>query len=121
MTRTLPILLRRTPINGRIVVLTNYLPDINRRGIIRVRGEGKHDVTADFDAILCEMLLDPDCGDIVAQLDGAVRCPDALSKNNREEIARFLLKLIDIIERHNNHWNLHADKAPEDDLEDCAE
>lgn len=97
------VLLRRGPVTGGVNALTNYSYKMHgTKEILRAASNGKHDVTADFDALVCEFLLDPDCGDIIEQLDGAVRCPDALSKANREEIGRFRIKLMAIIKRHNN-------------------
>lgn len=92
-----PILLRESPLTKRIMALTRY----TRKGdLIEVHTDGKHDVTADFDAIVLEHLLDPDCGDICAQLDGAARGMK-LTKKDRQEVKRFRKRLIVIIKRHN--------------------
>lgn len=101
MARKTPVLLRESPMSGRITVLTNYTRgEVNGRDLIKVRGDGKHDVTADFDAIILERLLDPDAKSIVEQLDGAARGMK-LTKKDRAEIAAFRERLIEIIERHN--------------------
>lgn len=101
--RKTPVLLRVAPLSKRINALTNYRHTEGSNGadIIVAATNGKHDVTADFDAIVLEMLLDPDAKSIVEQLDGAARGMK-LTKADRAEIAAFRERLIAIIERHNS-------------------
>lgn len=97
--RKTPVLLREAP-SGRINALTNYrYRYVKGAGVLQVVGDGKHDVTADFDALICEHFLN-DCPDIVAQLDGAPKAME-LTPSERREIRVFRRKLIEIIERHN--------------------
>ena len=101
--RKTPVLLREAPLSKRINALTNYrrTKAPNGADIIVAATNGKHDVTADFDAIVLEMLLDPDSSSIVEQLDGAARGMK-LRKKDRAEIAAFRERLIEIIGRHNS-------------------
>lgn len=94
--RKTPVLLRRAPFSGDINALTNYR---RVRDAIRVTTGGKHDVTADFDAIVCELLLD-DAPDICAILDGAAQGFE-LVEDEREQARKFHKALVTIVERHN--------------------
>ena len=95
--RKTPILLRKAPLSGGINVLTNY----RRVGkVIRSATDGKHDVTADFDALVLEELLNPDATGITAALDGAARGM-TLDASERKEVRVFRNRLVALIERHN--------------------
>jgi hypothetical protein len=103
MARKTPVLLRRAPLSGDINAITRYTRKPMRSGgpdMICAAIDGKHDVTADFDAIVLEHLLDPDAQGIIEQLDGAARGMK-LTKADRAEIAAFRERLITIIHRHN--------------------
>jgi hypothetical protein len=65
-----------------------------------LKATGKDDVTADFDALVLETLLDPDSPDIVEMLDGAARGIE-LTEPEREQIRTFRERLVALIERHN--------------------
>jgi hypothetical protein len=98
--RKTPVLLRRAPISGGVNALTKYTYR-NGGAILQAATDGKHDVTADFDALVLETLLDPDAADITAALDGAARGLD-LNEAERAEVAAFRERLVQIIERHNS-------------------
>ena len=99
--RKTPILLRRAPLSGGITALHRYTRYQFRNGeeILKAAIDGKQDVTADFDAILCELLLGP-APKIIEQLDGAAR-GIVLTGGEREEVRLFREALIAIVERHN--------------------
>jgi hypothetical protein len=97
-----PILLRRAPLMGGVSALTRYKwveKDGNPHALLQVVGDGKHDVTADFDALVCEMLLD-DSPDIAGIL-GGVADGQRLSDDECQQVADFRRNLVAIIERHN--------------------
>ena len=95
--RKTPILLRKAPLSSRINVLTNY----RRAGkAIRATIDGKHDVTADFDALVCELLLDPDSPDIIGILDG-VGDGALLTGAEKQQVRSFRFRLKNLVERHN--------------------
>lgn len=108
MARKNPVLLRRGPLSGRINALTNYRRSGD--GPIKVVGDGKHDVTAAFYALMLEELLDgkghaeheasQPSPDIVAILDGAAD-GDELSDEHRTQIRSFRERLRAIVEDHN--------------------
>lgn len=107
MARKTPVLLRRAPLSGDINVLTNY--SRNGDGPIKVRGDGKHDVSAAFYALLTQELLDGECHtdvagesspDIIAILDGAAD-GDQLSDDQRAQVRSFRERLREIVEDHN--------------------
>lgn len=110
MARKTPILLRRAPLSGRINVLTNYSrKEINGLDMIQVRGDGKHDVSAAFYALLTQELLDGECHtdlaaqpspDIIAILDGAAD-GEKLSNDERAQLRSFRERLREIVEAHN--------------------
>jgi hypothetical protein len=112
MARKTPILLRRAPISGRINVLTNYSRgEINGQDTITVRGDGKHDVTTAFYALMLEELLDGKTyaeddarslptPDLVAILDG-VADGLRLSDEERAKVRAFRERLKSIVEAHN--------------------
>lgn len=102
MSRKTPVLLREGPVTGTIQALTRYTRTTTPAGreVIKAATEGKHDVTADFDALVLETLLDPDSPDIVMILDGAAR-EIPLDASEREQIRAFRERLIAIIARHN--------------------
>lgn len=102
MPRKNPILLRRGPLSGRINALTNYRHDGPR---LKVVGDGKHDVTADFDALVMEILYGdghdgPPCPDIVFLLDKAA-AGEALDSYEREQMDGFHGRFKKLVERHN--------------------
>jgi hypothetical protein len=97
--RKTPVLLRRGPLSGGINALTNYRRK-NGGAVLQAAENGKHDVTADFDALVLEGLLDPDSPDIVLALDGAAKGME-LDAGEREQIRAFRERLIALIERHN--------------------
>lgn len=99
MARKTPILLRPAPMSGGVNVLTNYKYVAGGR-ILQVVGEGKHDVTADFDALVLQTLLDPDSPDIASILDG-VADGETLNETERTQVRAFRERLVKIIERHN--------------------
>lgn len=94
--RKTPVLLREGPLSGKVWALLRYRRTDER---IQVIGEGREDVTADFDAILCERLLTP-APNVIEQLDGAAR-GIGLSAAERDEISAFRAALVEIVERHN--------------------
>ena len=109
--RKTPVLLRRAPLSGRINVLTNYVRGEAPGGqtMIEVRGDGKHDVTAAFYAILLEELLDGEghegvageaASSLIAILDGAAD-GEQLSKRDRNELRAFRERMVEIVDDHN--------------------
>lgn len=64
-----------------------------------VSTNGKHDVTADFDAIVMQTLLDP-APNIVGILDG-VADGEPLTADERAEVRAFRESLRAMVERHN--------------------
>lgn len=105
--RKTPVLLRRAPLSGRINALTSY----RRPGdAITVVGDGKHDVTASFYAIVLEELLDgkghaehdatQPAPDIISILDG-VADGDPISDEQRKQVRAFRERLRAIALDHN--------------------
>jgi hypothetical protein len=104
--RKTPILLRRAPMSGGINALTNY----RRSGdMLRVVGDGKHDVTADFYAIILEELMDgkgtssdydKPSPTIIMILDRVCQ-GEPLTVADREELHSFLGRLRTIVVEHN--------------------
>lgn len=105
--RKTPVLLRESPLTKRVLALTRYRrKTVNGNEVIEASTDGKHDVTADFDALVLGFLLDAHedqqgCPDIVEQLDGAARGMK-LTDGERCEIERFRERLILLIDRHNS-------------------
>lgn len=108
MARKNPVLLRRAPLSGRINALTNYRRSGD--GPIEVVGDGKHDVTAAFYALMLEELLDgkghaehdasqPTPG-IIAILDGAAD-GEQLTDEERAQLRSFRERFRAIVEDHN--------------------
>jgi hypothetical protein len=99
--RKTPILLRQGPLSGRIYALTRYQRKPLKNGgyTMAVIGDGREDVTADFDALVCEHLLD-DAPDICAILDGAAD-GQRLTDDECQQLANFRKALVAIVERHN--------------------
>jgi hypothetical protein len=99
-----PVLLRRSPLSGGVNALTNYRrvahPNDPESYILHAATNGKHDVTADFDALVLEALLDPDSPDIVEILEGCL-LGEVLTGVEEKELRAFLDNLIALIERHN--------------------
>lgn len=98
--RKTPILLRPAPMSGEIMALYRYTrKNLNGKDLIDCGSGGRQAVTADFDAIVCEMLLN-DAPDICACLDGAAKGME-LDEDERAQVGRFRAALVGIIERHN--------------------
>jgi hypothetical protein len=98
--RKTPILLRRAPLSGRINVLTNYRKSSGTGRPLTVVGDGKHDVTAAFYALLLEELLDPDSADIVSILDG-VADRHKITLAEAAQVRAFRNRLASIVTAHN--------------------
>jgi hypothetical protein len=94
--RKTPVLLRRGPISGNINALLRYREVED--GVLHVAS--KHDVTADYTALMLEELLDPDSPDIAAILDG-VADGEELTEEQRTQVRSFRERLVVVIERHN--------------------
>ena len=99
MTRKNPILLRRGPMSGRVQALTNYRY-LNGGETLKVLGDGKHDVSGDFDALMLEELFADDAPDIVSILDGAAD-GETLTDDERRQVRSFRERLRTVCERHN--------------------
>jgi MoxR-like ATPase len=98
--RKTPILLRPSPLTGEVMALYRYSRKMIRgREVLDSGLDGKQPVTADFDAIVLELLMD-DAPDITAALDGAARGLE-LNDAERLEISNLRASLVKIIERHN--------------------
>lgn len=111
MSRKTPVLLREGPLTGTIQALTRYTrKTVRGREVIQAATEGKHDVTADFDALVLETLLGDDCPDMAATLDGAARAM-SLDASELEELGRLRERLVALIERHNSTGHAKP-KAP---------
>lgn len=108
--RKTPVLLRRAPLSGRINVLTNYSrKEVKGLDVIEVRGDGKHDVSAAFHALMLEELMDgtrhrgghcDPVPDIIAILDGAAD-GEELSDEERGQLREFRERFREIVEAHN--------------------
>jgi hypothetical protein len=99
--RKTPILLRPSPLTGSVMALHRYTrKKIHGRDVLDSGVDGKQDVTADFDAIVLESLLDPDSPDIVGILDG-VADGETLTDAERAQVRGFRERLKKIVERHN--------------------
>src|ERR1035438_2903780 len=103
MARKTPILLRKSPLTERIQVITNYKMETRPSGVEMVKvigNDGKHDVTADFDALVLEALLDDDANDALCTIDAlcdSETCDDAQLGRLRIFHGRFA----ELVERHN--------------------
>ncbi len=98
--RKTPVLLRVAPLSGGVMALTRYTRKMIRgKDLIEAHTDGKHDVTADFDALVCELLLNP-APDIIAILDG-VGGNIPISDEEREQVVAFREALVRLVERHN--------------------
>lgn len=100
--RKAPVLLRRSPVSDKIVVLTRYgrVKTSSDREILQAATDGKHDVTADFDYLLLEALLDPDSPDMAEILDGVADRIE-ITDDERAQVRAFRERLVEVIERHN--------------------
>jgi len=98
--RKTPVLLRRAPLSGDINVLTRYTRPKGRPDLIQTTTGGKHDVTADFDALVGELLLDPDSPDIIGILDG-VGNGELLTGAEKQQVRSFRYRLKILLDRHN--------------------
>lgn len=101
MSRKTPVLLRRGPFTGRINALTNYRR-INGGKIIEVEGDGKHDVSSDFYALVLEELFPKhsEAPLITSSLDGAAKGME-LNKRERASLNRLRNRLVKFIEIDN--------------------
>lgn len=110
--RKKPILLRIGPMSGCVRAIFRYTRSKGRnsRDIIKTPLDDKEDVTADFDALVCELLFDTDSTKIIEleQLDGASRSGISSTETERDELKKFRERLIVLVERHNNEG--HGDK-----------
>lgn len=97
--RKTPILLRKAPLSGGVMALHRYTRK-TVRGCDLIEASGKQDVTADFDALVLEGLLDPDAPDIVGILDG-VADGESLTDDERGQVRAFRERLKAQILRHN--------------------
>lgn len=102
MPRKNPVLLRPSFFGG-VNVLTNYRrTNVRGKELLEVVGDGRHDVTADFDAIVLEYLFPKgkECSQFTAALDGAAD-GDELDRRERAALRRVRTRLVALIERHN--------------------
>lgn len=98
--RKTPILLRPAPLSGEIMALYRYTrKNVRGRDVIDCGSEGRWPVTADFDNIMLDALME-DAPDITAALDGAAKGME-LDDDERDQIRKFREALIVVIERHN--------------------
>lgn len=94
-----PIKLRWSSLSGSVFALRQYS---EAGGALKVTGpNGKDDVTADFDALVLEILVPDPASDIFAILDGAADGED-LSFEQRLELREFRERLVEIAARHNS-------------------
>jgi hypothetical protein len=98
--RRTPILLRRAPMSGEVVVVHQY--STNKKGYVRAHDDGKQSVQHEFDHLLLEELIPDPKSDIVATLDGAA-LGIGLNESERAEIRDFRERLINVITRHNTN------------------
>lgn len=97
--RKTPVLLRRGPLTGDVMALLRYTRK-TVRGREVLDASSKQDVTADFDALMLEGLLDPDARDIVSILDG-VADGQELTDDERAQVRVFRERLAAFCVRHN--------------------
>lgn len=99
--RTTPILLRRGGLSGNVMALHRYThKTVRGRQVIDAGMNGKQDVTADFDNLMLEELMDPDALDIVGILDGVVHLY-ALTAEEIHQVKMFRERLRAACERVN--------------------
>lgn len=97
--RKTPVPLRRGPLSGDVMALLRYTyKTVRGRDVIDT--SSKQNVTADFDALLLEGLLDPDAKDIASILD-AVADGQLLTADEKAQVRAFRERLVVFIERHN--------------------
>jgi hypothetical protein len=102
MPRKTPILLCRGPLSGRIDAVYRYTrkPIVaGGKSMICAATDGKQDITADFDALVCEYLLS-EAPDIIAILDGVAMGMDC-DEDERKQARAFREQLKLLVERHN--------------------
>jgi hypothetical protein len=99
MPRKTPVLLRKGPVTGTIQALTNYRWRNGGR-VLQATDTGKHDVTADYDALTLETLLDPDAQEAACIIDQVIKGVP-ITAMQRKELRAFHGHLAAIIERHN--------------------
>lgn len=104
--RKTPVLLRRGPLSGNINVLLRYTRLDGPRGEI-LKSSDKQDVTADFDALVMEILFGdghdgPPCPDIVYLIDKAA-AGEPLNPDERVQMDGFCTRFKKLVERHNDH------------------
>lgn len=111
--RKTPILLRRGPMSGRVQALTSYR-FVNEGRVLKVLGDGKHDVSGDFDALVLEELFAQDAPDIVGILDG-VADGQLLTADEKAQVRVFRERLREICERHNARLDSSAPRKGRND------
>lgn len=94
-----PVVLRKGPVSDAVYVLTNYRP-MNDGKVLKVIGDGKHDVSADYDSMVLEEFIDYGADNIVGILDGVYQ-GETLSPDDLEEVRILHDRLVNLIERHN--------------------
>lgn len=105
MARKTPVLLRRGPLSGNINALLRYTRE-ERNGREFLKASDKQDVTADFDALVCEILYGdghdgPPCPDIVFLLDKCA-AGEALDEHEARQMDGFHGRFKKLVERHNS-------------------
>lgn len=94
-----PVVLRKGPMSDNIYAITNYRM-INGGKTLSVVGDGKHDVSSDYDSLVLDELLDYGADDIVAILDGVIR-QQKLSADELLQVENFHERLKNLVDRHN--------------------
>ncbi len=110
--RKTPLLLRRSPLTGEVHALTAYT---QAGGVLRARLNGKHDVTADFGALVCELLLD-DASEALPILDRLSLLEEpgeapGLTLPEQMELRSFFEALRRVAERHNAGPHVQGEAA----------
>lgn len=103
MARKLPVVLRRAPLSGRYMVLTNYRKHGEGEMVV---GDGKHDVTVDFEELMLQRLMNDGCEDIVPVLEVAAGLNDGVSyekltDDERAQIGELWRRIKAMVDAHN--------------------
>lgn len=99
--RKTPVRLSKSPLTDRVMALTRYsVQERNGRPLYKATEDGKHDVSADFDALMLEELIAADAPDIVGILDG-VADGQRLTCDEKAQVRAFRERLRAACERHN--------------------
>lgn len=109
--RKTPILLRRAPLSGRVMALTNYR-FVDDGKTLSVVGDGKHDVTNDFEELVLQLLMD-ECEDLVPILEVAAGLNEGcsyekLTDDERAQIGRLWERVKALVDRHNERADASA-------------